>query len=119
MFINPHIPVASERLWFDLNMTRIKDCNGESNRKVYQCDICPQTRTTAEQLKTHKLEVHEKKKRHHCTRCDFKSYRKDTVDRHLKAIHLKIKDWKCEACNRGFIIRHQIQRNNNKVHKTN
>ena len=52
----------------------VKNCHGESHRNIYKCDICDQTRTTADQLRTHKLEVHNKKKNHYCTFCIIKVF---------------------------------------------
>ena len=49
-------------------------------------------------LSKHIKGVHEKSKDQKCQKCDFKSSYKDRMTRHIRAVHDKMKNHKCTKC---------------------
>ena len=81
----------------------VKNYHGENNLKNYQCDICSKIVKRSSRLREHKLEVHGgQRDRYKCDKCGFSSFRKETVEKNDKAIHLKIKPYQCDICPKGF-----------------
>ncbi|CAH1998925.1 unnamed protein product [Acanthoscelides obtectus] len=70
--------------------------------KIHSCPICPFKTTYKNNWSQHML-THTKDNAatYKCTNCDYTSYRKSDVMKHLK-IHSKVKEFKCTACDKEF-----------------
>ncbi|KAG5679437.1 hypothetical protein PVAND_009004 [Polypedilum vanderplanki] len=68
----------------------------------YMCHVCSKHYQKASELRRHiKLAHDDKSKRvinFYCDNCDFKTFSKMNMKRHLNTIHLKIKAFACEFC---------------------
>ena len=42
------------------------------------------------------------KKYHHCGNCDYRSLNKNTLEAHINKVHLNIRPFVCEICQKGF-----------------
>ena len=48
-----------------------------------------------------------------CLKCGFMASRKDSLKRHIKAVHLQIRDYQCRICGKCFsqsqhLVRHHV-----------
>jgi uncharacterized Zn-finger protein len=66
----------------------------------FPCTICGQLFTRSNNLKTHKLAVHEKV-RFKCEVCSFTSGYKDNLSAHVQGVHQKIRSY-CQFCPRNY-----------------
>ena len=87
----------------------IDEANSCSSDKVvisksYKCAICPSMFSQKTHLTTHIDSVHLKKKNYLCPRspCEYASTRKGTLEKHVQAVHDKIKPFTCEVCSQKF-----------------
>jgi hypothetical protein len=63
----------------------------------FTCVQCLKDYSSNGNLKKHIREVHDMVK-HSCNLCEFQSTQKRGLDRHIKALHSKIRDHCCETC---------------------
>ena len=82
--------------------------SGHSGKK-YKCDICGKEyprkehvecdykATVMANLNTHIKSKHEGK-RSQCSQCDYNAFDKQTLQKHVNAIHLNIKPFQCDRC---------------------
>ena len=102
--------------------SHVKNWNKENSLKVHKCDICGKIVKSSQYLRSHDLKVHGgQRDRYKCNKCDFTSYRKDSVAMHEKAIHLKIKAFKCETCSKEFAAKKILvttYQNNSRWHES-
>ena len=55
--------------------------------------------------------------RHNCEECGYKAPKLSKLTKHIKAVHLKIKDYACEDCDAEFYSRSNLERHMNSKHK--
>ena len=63
---------------------------------------CGKSYTTKASLRNHVNFTHKNEDTYPCTLCDFVFKRKQNMTRHIKDVHHKIKDFKCEVCSQAF-----------------
>jgi hypothetical protein len=56
-------------------------------------------------LDVHVQATHIKKIRYECQQCSFFSYRKDCLKMHIKTVHERVKNHKCDLCDMAFFAR--------------
>ena len=109
--------------------TSSKNCDHSQNKSTFTCTICNKILASSESLKRHK-NIHEKIKAFKCTRCkktfsqinglnrhklfceDIKEVRCPLCpklsrtfsekEKHVKAVHLRERSFKCEKCPKAF-----------------
>ena len=85
-------------------------------KKPHQCSICDYSCAYKQNLKKHIDAVHEGKKPHKCSICDYKCTTKSNLKVHIDAIHEGRKPHKCSFCDRSFALNHQMKKHINKIH---
>ena len=73
---------------------------------MYTCEICQQKFEQRTQLVSHKKIIH---KVNHCKLCDHIAQCEASLRFHVKTIHDKIKDFKCNICQAEFSRKHNLQ----------
>ena len=66
--------------------------------KDYKCKSCSYATRTANYLRSHVKQVHEKVRNHKCVQCGYAAFLKTTLQEHIRVVHEGIKDFKCEKC---------------------
>ena len=78
----------------------------------FPCDLCPSTFVSENHRQNHKKKVHwqtfyrkplEERKAIPCDQCGLKFAEKSQVDRHVRTVHLKIKQYRCKICDTFFV----------------
>ncbi|XP_034484179.1 zinc finger protein 431-like [Drosophila innubila] len=67
----------------------------------FVCPLCGVGRTTKQELDKHML-THTKEKKFKCDRCDQTFKDKPSVSRHIKVVHLQIRNFVCQYCQKSF-----------------
>ena len=84
--------------------------------RLFQCGHCGQDFTSANNLKRHKFNVHEKWKHLKCEFCNASFRTPGRLSQHLNAKHVpsksKIKEFKCHVCNKKYDSKENLR-----VHK--
>jgi len=65
------------------------------------CGVCGYTSRKRSDVIRHVRCVHMKIRDFHCKVCDFKCFGSSSLNQHVKSVHLKIKDFVCELCGYG------------------
>ena len=83
----------------DEKLNEIKEENGSSQ----ETDIAKPNENSAKQTVNHALEtninsVHEEKKPHKCSICDYSCSKKSVLKTHIDSVHEKKKPHKCQIC---------------------
>ena len=69
----------------------------ENNGELYNCDVCEFKTASKQTLKYHGYQHMDKTDRPHpCEHCDKRYVQKALLQRHIKTIHLGIKEFRCE-----------------------
>jgi len=63
-----------------------------------ECGVCGYTSRKRSDVIRHVRCVHMKIRDFHCKHCDFKCFGSSSLNQHVKSVHLKIKDFVCELC---------------------
>jgi KRAB domain-containing zinc finger protein len=67
-------------------------------KKPHKCSICDFTTSRKETLKVHVESIHEGKKLHKCSICDYTSSYKGHLKTHIESVHEGNKPYKCSIC---------------------
>jgi very-short-patch-repair endonuclease len=60
--------------------------------------------------------IHDKIKDFKCDKCEYVCSSKDHLQRHIKQIHAKIKDFKCEKCDFTCSLKENLKNHVNQIH---
>ena len=84
----------------------------------FKCNVeeCIYTCSTNYHLQRHIKHVHDKIKDFECEKCDFKCSENCTLQIHIKAVHDKIKDCECELCEYKCSENYTLQTHIKRVH---
>nr|XP_018916011.1 PREDICTED: PR domain zinc finger protein 5-like isoform X1 [Bemisia tabaci] len=72
--------------------------NGETN---WQCPSCPRVHEKEEEFIRH-LVLHDQPKSFVCHECGFQTTRDPLLRRHIRVVHMKARDHKCDFCGLAF-----------------
>ena len=77
--------------------------------KIKKCRYCAKSFSTAQNLKAHRLSVHDQQhKENKCESCGKSFTEAGSLKKHIYTIHKGHKDYKCESC--GKLKRHSHDR---------
>ncbi len=80
-----------------------------SHGKFFICSICNNVFTQQYNLRTHHKSVHLKNKKHSCTLCKKKFYKKNDLTRHVQT-HTGEKPFKCIECYKSFSLKGNLKK---------
>ena len=87
----------------------------EESRK-FPCKLCPYQASRFYCLNKHVIAVHAKIKEHECDKCGVNFSTKSNLTAHVKSVHLKIKNHECEECGAAFSRKFILRRHVKGVH---
>ena len=92
------------------------------NEKPFVCVDCGFKAGTKKELRTHNAEAHEKtlekEEKRSCSQCDYQTeWGKSHLDRHIRAIHDRIKDFQCPFCEISCSQKGNLRLHIDQVHK--
>ena len=82
----------------------------------FKCDKCEYTCSTNGDLQKHIKAVHNKIKDFECELCDYKCSTNGDLQEHIKAVHNKIKDFECKLCDYKCSKNDTLQKHIKAVH---
>ncbi|XP_014229957.1 gastrula zinc finger protein XlCGF7.1-like [Trichogramma pretiosum] len=85
--------------------------------KRFLCDRCPEAFGLKVTLKLHVARVHDAR-RLECAECGKLFSKFNHVKRHLHTVHLKLKPYRCELCDRPFGRKEYLKAHTANVHKS-
>ena len=71
---------------------------------------------TKKGLDKHIKQVHNKMKDYQCEQCSYVCSQKEDIDKHIKQVHSKIKDYQCEQCSYACSIKDDLDKHIRQVH---
>ncbi|OXA40187.1 zinc finger protein 525 [Folsomia candida] len=77
----------------------------KSTRRIFKCELCPQTFLGRAILQRHVQFVHERQRNHPCTFCDKRFSTSDNMRRHVEARHPSTKE-KIHSCDKCKYMSH-------------
>ena len=89
--------------------------NLSSLQPIHHCDICGKAFANKKSIIAHKKWLHEGR-RFQCAHCAKWFSSKRDVERHIKAVHLKIKDFQCQLCEKTFSVKQSLTNHIKAVH---
>ena len=78
-------------------------------------NVCEVTFTSQCSLKRHKRAVHEKVRDYKCFHCKIAFTTEDNLNRHIQAVHLKLRIYKCSIC-KGFSTKRYLDLHGQAIH---
>ncbi|KAG5680173.1 hypothetical protein PVAND_009698 [Polypedilum vanderplanki] len=75
-----------------------------------KCSHCPKSFKEKRLLKNHIQLVHEKSRMKQCSECGFIATCSGSLNKHNKAVHLKLKNHVCDKCKKEFVTNQQLLR---------
>ena len=84
--------------------------------KSKNCEICGKNFNSHRNLKQHKENIHEGKKRFSCGLCDKRFSQNKYLIMHNAKIHEKKIDNQCPGCNKNFATKHGLKKHTEVVH---
>lgn len=97
---------------FEENPKSSKISKDKLNRS---CNICSKVFKTEKFLQVHNS-THHKAQSHECSKCSKKFSFKQSLERHIKAIHEDKRDFKCSECQRAFRSQYELNQHHEKMH---
>jgi len=85
-------------------------------KDLIPCHDCKLAFTKMFAYRNHYKCVHEKVKRHKCTKCDKSFFFKKDLPKHVLAVHEKLKPFECPTCTRAFAKKEHMQRHVKALH---
>ena len=82
----------------------------------FQCNDCGASFALKRHLQRHINAVHLKLKPYVCDQCKKSFSRKDDLNMHIKSVHLKIRPHKCQDCSRNFLKKMTLASHVERVH---
>ena len=82
----------------------------ESSDNEFSCIKCQTNFETSQQLKDHQTEVH--MKWFSCGQCNYRTKQVGNIERHVKTIHCKEKNFMCPGCFRTFTEKKALETHN-------
>ncbi|KAL0853064.1 hypothetical protein ABMA27_012839 [Loxostege sticticalis] len=70
-------------------------------QKEYKCNFCSRSFVTSSNLRSHERRNHIKSQTYTCDVCDYTSFSKDSLTRHL-ICHTDEKNFKCQVCKKTY-----------------
>ena len=128
----PGLQIASECLWWqfcesvnlnfshkycDYQWAEICSCCCFQARKRHICEICFKTYSRSSHMKRHVREVHMQIRDHHCPDCDRSFAAKEVLTDHILRKHTKEKQFHCEECPKSFATKRDLRDHAKKRHK--
>ena len=83
--------------------------------KCGQCDKCYASKMS---LSQHRRLIHGNPKLYPCTLCEYVSKTRQKSERHIRAVHEKIKET-CEICDKQYSSKNNLHRHKKKIHLPN
>lgn len=82
------------------------------------CEFCDYqvSKANKSNILRHIKIVHLKLKESKCPQCDYSSSNKADIDKHVKSIHLRIKEFACESCSYKTSYKYILDRHEKAVH---
>ena len=94
-----HSELLEEYFKVNRKGTLNKCCNNcLASANKYKCDKCDSVFTTKGYLQRHIKTIHDKIKDFECSLCEYKCSENSSLKQHIKSVHDKIKDFKCSLC---------------------
>ena len=87
-----------------------------NSKKKHKCELCEYKANYSSILQRHIKQVHDKIKDFHCDKCDKSFSVKSTLQRHIKIVHDKIKDFHCDKCDYSCYSNCDLQKHIKQVH---
>ena len=86
--------------------------------RPFKCEVCGSTFKRKAHLEVHSNDVHSDDPKHkfQCEKCDFKTSHKYNFRNHVNAVHLGIRAYKCEFCEKTFTQRSHVRTHMKNVH---
>ena len=83
--------------------------------KLIKCELCSY-KASEKDINRHVRALHEKIKDQICKECGFAFSRKDSLKRHVKIVHLKERDHICNECKSSFSQKAHLQNHVKSIH---
>ena len=104
----------------DFRTMRLNDLNWHKKSvhhiiKIYNCEKCDAMLSSSFSLKRHDNAMH-KGVRYSCDHCNYKATQLGNLKTHIKAVHLKVKNYHCEDCEYRTPLLSTLKRHVNTVH---
>ena len=84
--------------FYDVNRKGIRNKCCISCLSRFKCSLCPYKSNRQYDIEKHIKRMHLKIKNHKCTTCDYTCASISDLNRHIKQVHNKIKNHKCTKC---------------------
>lgn len=98
-------------------------CKGQVDRPLYTCNECGKEYSRKDRLSYHLRMQHSKKSSQNCQKykcekkkCGYKFTRRTDLNRHRRAVHLKMREYKCNDCGQNFAQKSNMLNHQKVVH---
>ncbi len=82
----------------------------------FLCEHCDFRATRKDVLERHKEAKHLKTHTYYCDQCQFKTHIKPVLNTHIRLVHDKVKPFKCDRCEMSYGYRRDLEKHIDKVH---
>ena len=96
-----------------------KHMNGTHNSERFDCSMCGTQFKHKKTLESHFKTVHGKVNFKHinCPHCEYKSSRNEHMQMHIDAVHLGLRPFKCDVCDKDFTQKTHLRTHQKNVHE--
>ena len=93
--------------------------NGTHNSERFDCSMCGTQFKHKKTLESHFKTVHGKVNFKHinCPHCEYKSSRNEHMQMHIDAVHLGLRPFKCDVCDKDFTQKTHLRTHQKNVHE--
>ncbi|XP_059092595.1 zinc finger protein 501-like [Tigriopus californicus] len=81
--------------------------SSDASKKTHKCSHCEKRFYTSPELKNHLL-YHVDTRMFHCSTCESSFVEKRHLDRHIRRMHSKIKNYFCNHCSKAFYEKYEL-----------